>query len=210
MLVSQYNLILVVLSFVVAILASYTALNMAARVAGSQGVAARVWLAGGGIAMGIGVWAMHFIGMLAMDLSMSMSYNVSLTILSMVIAVGSSLFALWLVSCEQLRLRRLLPGALVMGSGIIAMHYTGMAALEVRPGIVWDTLWVAISVVIALAGRFACCIVADLPPASRSGSGRADASGCRHHNGHCHCRYALRRDESRAVSNVDDDAPCWY
>jgi NO-binding membrane sensor protein with MHYT domain len=58
----------------------------------------------------------------------------------MVIAMGSSLFALWLVSCEQLRLRRLLPGALVMGS-IVAMHYTGMAALEVRPGIVWDTLW---------------------------------------------------------------------
>ncbi len=79
MLVSQYNHILVVLSFVVAILAAYTALNMAARVAGSEGIAARVWLAGGGIAMGIGVWAMHFIGMLAMDLSMSMSYNVSLT-----------------------------------------------------------------------------------------------------------------------------------
>ena len=106
MLVSQYNPILVVLSFVVAILAAYTALNMAARVAGSEGVAARVWLAGGGIAMGIGVWAMHFIGMLAMDLSMSMSYNATLTVLSMVIAVGSSLFALWLVSCEPLRLRR--------------------------------------------------------------------------------------------------------
>lgn len=55
--------------------------------------------------MGIGVWAMHFIGMLAMDLSMSMSYNATLTVLSMIIAVGSSLFALWLVSCEQLRLR---------------------------------------------------------------------------------------------------------
>ena len=151
MLVSQYNPILVVLSFVVAILAAYTALNMAARVAGSEGVAARIWLAGGGIAMGIGVWAMHFIGMLAMDLSMSMSYNATLTVLSMVIAVGSSLFALWLVSCEQLRLRRLLPGALVMGSGIVAMHYTGMAALEVMPGIIWDKIWVAISVVIALA-----------------------------------------------------------
>ncbi|MEG5298831.1 bifunctional diguanylate cyclase/phosphodiesterase [Enterobacter roggenkampii] len=151
MLVSQYNPILVVLSFVVAILAAYTALNMAARVAGSEGVAARVWLAGGGIAMGIGVWAMHFIGMLAMDLSMSMSYNASLTVLSMVIAVGSSLFALWLVSCDQLRLRRLLPGALVMGSGIVAMHYTGMAALEVMPGIIWDKVWVAISVAIALA-----------------------------------------------------------
>ena len=155
MLVSQYNHILVVLSFVVAILAAYTALNMAARVAGSQGVAARIWLAGGGVAMGIGVWAMHFIGMLAMDLSMSMSYNASLTVLSMVIAVGSSLFALWLVSCDQLRLRRLLPGALVMGSGIVAMHYTGMAALEVTPGIIWDKTWVAISVAIALAASLA-------------------------------------------------------
>ena len=155
MLVSQYNQILVVISFIVAILAAYTALNMAARVAGSQGVAARVWLAGGGVSMGIGVWAMHFIGMLAMDLSMSMSYNAALTVLSMVIAISSSMFALWLVSGEQLRLRRLLPGAVVMGTGIVAMHYTGMAALEVTPGIVWDKTWVAISVVIALAASLA-------------------------------------------------------
>lgn len=155
MLVSQYNQILVVISFIVAILAAYTALNMAARVAGSQGVAARVWLAGGGVSMGIGVWAMHFIGMLAMDLSMSMSYNAALTVLSMVISISSSMFALWLVSGEQLRLRRLLPGAVVMGTGIVAMHYTGMAALEVTPGIVWDKTWVAISVVIALAASLA-------------------------------------------------------
>lgn len=155
MLVSQYNQFLVFTSFVVAILAAYTALNMAARVAGSQGAAARIWLAGGGIAMGIGVWAMHFIGMLAMDLSMSMSYNATLTVLSMVIAIGSSMFALWLVSCEKLRLRRLLPGALVMGAGIVAMHYTGMAALEITPGIIWDKTWVAISVVIALAASLA-------------------------------------------------------
>lgn len=155
MLVSQYNQILVVISFVVAILAAYTALNMAARVAGSQGIAARVWLAGGGVSMGIGVWAMHFIGMLAMDLSMSMSYNAVLTVLSMVIAISSSMFALWLVSGEQLRLRRLLPGAVVMGTGIVAMHFTGMAALEVTPGIVWDKKWVAISVVIALAASLA-------------------------------------------------------
>ena len=73
----------------------------------------------------------------------------------MVIAVGSSLFALWLVSSEQLRLRRLLPGALVMGTGIVAMHYTGMAALEVTPGIIWDKTWVAISVAIALAASLA-------------------------------------------------------
>ncbi|MEX9251508.1 putative bifunctional diguanylate cyclase/phosphodiesterase [Pseudenterobacter timonensis] len=150
MLVSQYNQILVVTSFVVAILAAYTALNMATRVAKSEGLPARLWLAGGGIAMGIGVWAMHFIGMLAMDLSMSMRYRTGLTLFSMLVAIVSSLFALWLVSREQLRLRRLLPGAFVMGTGIIAMHYTGMAALEVSAGIVWDKTWVAISVVIAL------------------------------------------------------------
>ena len=155
MLVSQYNQILVVISFIVAILAAYTALNMAARVAGSQGVAARVWLAGGGVSMGIGVWAMYFIGMLAMDLSMSMSYNATLTVLSMIIAISSSMFALWLVSGEQLHLRRLLPGAVVMGTGIVAMHYTGMAALEVTPGIVWDKTWMAISVGIALAASLA-------------------------------------------------------
>ncbi|MDU7021393.1 MAG: diguanylate cyclase, partial [Enterobacter sp.] len=144
-----------VISFIVAILAAYTALNMAARVAGSQGVAARVWLAGGGVSMGIGVWAMHFIGMLAMDLSMSMSYNATLTVLSMIIAISSSMFALWLVSGEQLHLRRLLPGAVVMGAGIVTMHYTGMAALEVTPGIVWDKTWMAISVGIALAASLA-------------------------------------------------------
>lgn len=155
MLVSQYNPILIAISFVVAILAAYTALNMAGRVAGSQGIAARVWLAGGGFAMGVGVWAMHFIGMLAMDLSMSMRYDILLTAVSMFIAIGSSLFALWLVSGEQLRLRRLLPGALIMGSGIVAMHYTGMAALQVMPGIVWDKTWVAISVAIALAASLA-------------------------------------------------------
>jgi NO-binding membrane sensor protein with MHYT domain len=88
-------------------------------------------LAGGGIAMGIGVWAMHFIGMLAMDLSMSMSYNATLTVISMVIAIGASLFALWFVSCDELRLRRLLPGALVMGRYCChALHRHGSAGVN--------------------------------------------------------------------------------
>jgi NO-binding membrane sensor protein with MHYT domain len=111
-------------------------------------------LAGGGIAMGIGVWAMHFIGMLAMDISMSMSYNATLTVISMVIAIGASLFALWFVSCDELRLRRLLPGSLVMGRYCChALHRHGSAGVE--PAIVWDMFWVAISVVIALAASFA-------------------------------------------------------
>ncbi len=103
MLVSQYNHILVVLSFLLSLsLAAYTALNMARVWRKSGRGSARIWLAGGGVAMGIGVWAMHFIGMLAMDLH-EHELQRHLTGLSMVIAVGSSLFALWLVGCEQLR-----------------------------------------------------------------------------------------------------------
>ncbi|EBX8630132.1 bifunctional diguanylate cyclase/phosphodiesterase [Salmonella enterica subsp. enterica serovar Kintambo] len=148
--VSEYNHILVAVSFAVAIFASYTALNMAGRVAGSARSNARIWLMGGGFALGVGIWAMHFVGMLAMDHEMNMRFDPFLTGLSMLIAIGSSLFALWLVSAEKLRLRRLLPGALVMGLGISAMHYTGMAALQFASIIVWNSAWVALSIIIAL------------------------------------------------------------
>lgn len=155
MLVSQYDQILVVVSFIVAILASYTALNMAGRVSTSTGTSSWAWLAGGGVAMGIGIWAMHFIGMLAMDISMRLSYDPFLTAISMVIAIGASLFALWMVSNTELTMRRLLPGSFIMGMGIVAMHYTGMAALQVEPAIVWKASWVAASIVIALVASFA-------------------------------------------------------
>lgn len=155
MLVSQYDQILVVVSFIVAILASYTALNMAGRVSTSSGSSSWVWLTGGGVAMGIGIWAMHFIGMLAMDISMHLTYDPLLTAISMIIAIGASFFALWLVSHSELTLLRLLPGSFVMGMGIVAMHYTGMAALKVEPAIVWDMLWVAVSIIIALTASFA-------------------------------------------------------
>ncbi|ELM1618351.1 TPA: EAL domain-containing protein [Salmonella enterica] len=148
--VSEYNHILVAVSFAVAIFASYTALNMAGRVAGSARSSARIWLMGGGFALGVGIWAMHFVGMLAMDHAMNMRFDPFLTGLSMLIAIGSSLFALWLVSAEKLRLRRLLPGTLMMGLGISAMHYTGMAALQFFSTIVWNSAWVALSIIIAL------------------------------------------------------------
>ncbi|EJU7759524.1 EAL domain-containing protein [Salmonella enterica subsp. enterica serovar 11:b:1,7] len=148
--VSEYNHILVAVSFAVAIFASYTALNMAGRVAGSARSNARIWLMGGGFALGVGIWAMHFVGMLAMDHAMNMRFDPFLTGLSMLIAIGSSLLALWLVSAEKLRLRRLLPGALVIGLGISAMHYTGMAALQFASIIVWNSAWVALSIIIAL------------------------------------------------------------
>lgn len=151
---SHYNPLLVAISFLIAILASWTALSMAGRVSISRGNTAMLWLTGGGIAMGIGIWAMHFIGMMAMDAPLNMRYSLRMTVISMAVAVVSSLFALWLVSVDRLSWRRLLPGSLVMGSGIAVMHYTGMAAIEVSTPITWRYGWVSISVLIALLASF--------------------------------------------------------
>lgn len=146
---ATYDLPLVIVSFLVAILASYTALKMTERISFSPRHTARLWLFGGAIAMGIGIWAMHFIGMLAYRLPIDVGYDEPLTILSLMIAVGVSGFALWSVSGQELPLMRLLHGALWMGIGIASMHYTGMSAMSMSPNIEYDTFWFLVSIVVA-------------------------------------------------------------
>ena len=150
MLIASYNTILVIVSILVAFLASYTALDMAGRVSTAKGNAATIWLVGGGFAMGIGIWSMHFIGMLSMSIAAIISYNILLTVFSMVLAIAGSLFTLWLVCLAQLSWPRLLIGAFVFGSSVTAMHYTGMAAIMIEPNIVWNWTWVIVSIIIAL------------------------------------------------------------
>ena len=155
-----YNEILVLSSLLVAILASYTALDMAGRVATTHGTAARWWLAGGAFAMGLGVWSMHFVGMLAFHLPIPLGYDLALTVCSMLAAIGSSAFALWLVSRPQLPHRRLLLGAVLMGTGIALMHYIGMAALQMQPGIEYHAGWFTLSIAIAVAASGAALWIA--------------------------------------------------
>jgi len=150
MLASSYNPLLVLLSLFVAILASYTALDMAGRVVTAQGRAAFSWLIGGAVAMGVGIWSMHFVGMLAFSLPIPLGYDVSITLASLAIAIAASAFALWLVSRRELPWRRLAGGALLMGAGVAGMHYTGMAALRMEPGIQYDPATFVLSVVIAV------------------------------------------------------------
>lgn len=155
MLVSSYDHLLVMVSFFVAFIASFTALDIAARVATSQGIAALCWLVGGGAAMGIGIWSMHFIGMLAMMLPMPMNYDIPLTLTSMLVAMLASIGALHQVCRIDLPLRRWVTGSVLLASGVVVMHYTGMAALQVEPGIIWNPWLVALSVVIALVASAA-------------------------------------------------------
>ena len=150
MLVGSYNPLLVLLSLLVAVLASYTALDMAGRVVTAQGRAAFWWLTGGASAMGVGIWSMHFVGMLAFSLPIPLGYDVSITLASLAIAIAASAFALWLVSRRELPWRRLVGGALLMGVGVAGMHYTGMAALRMKLGIDYDPAIFGLSVVIAV------------------------------------------------------------
>ena len=146
----SYSPLLVVFSLVVAVLASYTALGMATRLVHARGVEARWWLAGGTLAMGLGIWSMHFIGMLALRLPVPTGYDLPLTAISLAASLAASGYALWLTAREQLRWPTLLLGGLVMGSGIAAMHYIGMAALRMAPGIDYDPFWLAASLLVAL------------------------------------------------------------
>jgi two-component system sensor histidine kinase/response regulator len=152
---ATYNSWLVALSVAVAVLVSYTALSLAARVAAVQGRLARVWLLGGAVAMGIGIWSMHFIGMLAFSLPIALRYDVAGTVGTLLVAIVTSGCAIGIAGGTDLGLRRLAGGALLMGCGIFIMHYGGMSAIRIQPGIIYDPLRVAASGVIAVGASFA-------------------------------------------------------
>jgi NO-binding membrane sensor protein with MHYT domain/nitrogen-specific signal transduction histidine kinase len=151
---ASYNSWLVALSILVAMIVAYTALKLAARVAEAGAKGGRLWLLGGTAAMGTGIWSMHFIGMLAFSVAIPLQYSVFTTLASLVIAMVTSGFALSIASRNELSLQRLASGALVMGTGICAMHYSGMAAIQIMPMITYEPWLVAASVLIAVVASF--------------------------------------------------------
>jgi signal transduction histidine kinase len=110
--------------------------------------------------MGVGIWAMHFVGMLALTLPIQIAYDVWITLASMAIAVAVSTFALRIASRVQVTRRTLIAAGIAMGIGICSMHYVGMAAIEIVPPIRYDPLWVGASFAIAIAASFAALWVA--------------------------------------------------
>ncbi len=151
----EYNPWLVGLSIIVATLVSFTALRLAARVANSTASHARIWLGAGAVAMGIGIWSMHFIGMLAFSLPIRLAYGVPRTMESLAIAIVTSGFALKITSGRRLTCPRLMVAAATMGAGIAGMHYLGMAAIVISPAVGYDPPLVAASILIAMAASFA-------------------------------------------------------
>src|ERR1700687_2585552 len=129
MLASSYDPRLVALSVVIAICASYTALDLAGRVTAARGRSRGIWLIGGAAAMGLGIWSMHYIGMLAFSVPVAVFYDWPTVVLSLIAAILASAVALYVVSRERMSWRRGVAGSVVMGAGIATMHYTGMAGV---------------------------------------------------------------------------------
>ena len=150
MLIGHYEPSLVLLSILVAMFASYTTLSLAMRVKATQGLAPHAWIAGGAFAMGSGIWAMHFIGMLAFRLPIPLAYDPAITFVSWLLPVVVSGLALWQVRHREIGGRHLAWGALLMGLGINAMHYTGMAGMRMDPAITYDPWLFLASVAIAI------------------------------------------------------------
>jgi diguanylate cyclase (GGDEF)-like protein len=146
-------------SVLIATFASFVALDLAKRVRAQDRALALAWWAGGSLAMGTGIWSMHFVGMAAYSLPIAVGYTQGYTFVSWLAGVGVSAIALGIAGQGRLTAARVAGGALAMGAGICTMHYIGMAALEMAPGIVWSWPLVAASAAIAVAASAVALVI---------------------------------------------------
>ncbi len=149
----SYDVWLVFLSYTVVVFASYTSFHLVERVIAASNPAARMkWLVIGAVAMGTGIWTMHFVAMLALEMGYGRTarYDLLITALSAVFAMAASGFAFNFVSRKSRGLGRLVLGGTVLGAGIGLMHYTGMAAMRMDTAIRYDPIWFGASIVVAV------------------------------------------------------------
>ncbi len=157
---THYSPFLVLISFAVAIFASYVTLDLVGSITQAKGCAKKLWLCGGALAMGLGIWSMHFIGMLAFSMpGMEMAYDIPLMALSIAIAIFASATALYIVSRPIVSWFSLIAGGFLFASTIAGMHYVGMFSMRMDAVTEWDTTLVILSIVIALMSSFAALFV---------------------------------------------------
>src|SRR6201991_125539 len=147
---TAHDLKLVALAALICVLATFAAINLLRHARQSSGRMRGVWLVVSAISTGFGIWATHFIAMLAFTPGIPSGYNIVLTILSLVAAILLTAAGLAVSLAPNWRHGPWAGGAIVAG-GIAAMHYTGMAAYEIAGSILWDPILVFTSVVLGAA-----------------------------------------------------------
>jgi two-component system, sensor histidine kinase and response regulator len=150
----SYNYLLVAVSVLVALFAAYAALDLAGRVTAARGIVRYAWLGGGAMAMGFGIWSMHYVGMEAFRLPVPVQYDWPTVLLSMVAAIFASAVALFVVSRKTMGLTAAILGSFVMGGGIAAMHYIGMEAMRAPAMCSYSFGLVALSIILAIVISF--------------------------------------------------------
>ena len=157
---AHYDASLVLVSIAVGIFASYVALDLSEHLNRARGYARHVWLLCGSFAMGVGIWSMHFIGMLAFHLPTPVQYDAWLVLLSVFVAVIASALALFIASRTAVPFAVVVAASLLMGGAINGMHYIGMAAMRLSAVVTWRPPLVAASVIIAVAASFVSLLLA--------------------------------------------------
>jgi PAS domain S-box-containing protein len=137
-------------SVLIAIFASYAALDLAGRVTAARGRVRLAWLSGGAVAMGIGIWAMHFKGMLALHLPVPVEYHWPTVLASLLVAILASAVALYVSSRHKMGPVEAFTGSIFMGAGITGMHYIGMAAMRLPAIARYSPLLVTCSILLAI------------------------------------------------------------
>lgn len=147
----SYNPILISLSIVVVLISAYIALNISGMLFATVGKVRIKWILLGALVMGLGIWSMHFIGMLASHLSLEITYHTPLVIASIIPALAASGIAFAITSKPHVRKTEVLAGAVLITTGIVSMHHLGMASMQLQATIQYDPLLSGLSVVVALA-----------------------------------------------------------
>lgn len=146
----NYNGWIVLMSVLISVWASYSSLNIAAKINRTSGRSRWGWLLAGSSVMGLGIWSMHFIGMLAFHFGQSVTYNIGMTVFSLLASVGGSLIAFHIASDPDAITRKILLGGFCMGVGVVIMHYMGMAAIQMNGRLTYNPVLQGLSVLIAL------------------------------------------------------------
>ncbi|WP_080845801.1 bifunctional diguanylate cyclase/phosphodiesterase [Cytobacillus gottheilii] len=154
-LTSYYNITLVFISILIAVIASYASLNIVSRLRRSSGIVRYIWLTAGAFSLGFGIWSMHFIAMLAHHLSIPVMYDTFLVVLSIVLAVIACAVAFAIVSIGLNRGLYIFVGAAFISAGIALMHYVGMAAMVMDAAIIYDPFLFVLSIIIAFVASLA-------------------------------------------------------
>lgn len=145
----SHDPVLVVFSYIVAVVASYTALDLTGRISTAERIRRWLWLLFGAAAMGLGIWSMHFVAMLAFSLPVPVAYDLGIVSISVLPSMAGSFVALYVVShSRRLGAPQIWGGGMLLAAGVSSMHYIGMAAMQID--ITYDPLYFALSILIAM------------------------------------------------------------